>query len=65
MKQILVLNEDQEVELLHEILTTDCDCNSIVSREVSIEEVVEIFEKRHSVKLVVLDPFGRAIFLEK
>ena len=64
MKQILVVNEDQEVELLHEVLTCDNDRDRLVSRVLSIEEAVQMFEANCGVQLQVMDPYGQVIFLE-
>ena len=65
MKRILVLNEDQEVELLHDILTYDSDRNNIVSRVLSVEEAIQMFEANCEIELRVMDPYGQALFLEK
>ena len=65
MKQILVLNEDQEVELLHHVLARDDNRNKLVSRVLSVEEAIEMFETNCSVELQVLDPYGQALFLEQ
>ena len=65
MKRILVLNEDQEVELLHDILNFDSDRNSIISRALTVEEAVQMFETNYWIKLQVLDPYGQALFLEE
>ena len=65
MKKILVLNADQEVELLRNVLSADFYWHRTVSRILTIEKAVKMFEASCSVELVVMDPYGNAFFIEQ
>ena len=64
MKQIWVLNEDQEIELFHKIIASNRDFNKVIFYEIPIKKAVRLYLTR-PIELCVMDPGGRAFYLEK